>query len=151
MDEALQLAGLAKTKATQASTNESTISSDAGVAAANTMAYYTAIDPSLAPSMASIAYAETIAYSISNYAIGGVVPGQAGAAVPAIVHAGERVLTASQNSTYESIANSSSRASSVSLNYAPTIHGNADSAMLQEHSRQILSQVGRMIRPEARA
>jgi hypothetical protein len=86
----------------------------------------------------------------AGFSVGGIVPGSYGAPMPAIVHAGERVLTASQNTTYEQLANSSTRASSVRLHYNPVIHGNADAGMLQEHSRQILSQVSKMIRPEAR-
>jgi len=151
MDEAMQLLGIGKQKATQGTANIATVISDAGVAAAGAMAYYSASDPDMAPALAAAQSAATMAYAPASFAIGGVVPGQMGSPLPAIVHAGERVLTASQNTTYENLANSSSRASTVNLHYSPTIHGNADPAMLQDHSRQMASQVRRMVRPEALA
>ncbi len=41
--------------------------------------------------------------SCGGYSIGGVVPGMTGAAVPSIVHAGERVLTPTQNRAFEDL------------------------------------------------
>jgi hypothetical protein len=136
----------------QIASNVTLAESDQGLAAAEAALAAAPEGVLAAIAAGSEMYAAFIPWTTAaGFSIGGVVPGSMGAPFPAIVHAGERVLTASQNSTYESLANSSSsRASSFHLNYAPTIHGNADAGMLQEHSRQILGQVSRMIRPEAR-
>ena len=150
MDEVMQALGLAKQKGIAAAADVATVTADAGVAAAGTMAYYSAIDPITAPALAAAQGAMTMAYAPTSFAVGGVVPGMMGSPVPAIVHAGERVLTASQNSTYESMANSSSRSSTVHMHYSPTIHGNPDPQMLQEHAAQMMSMIRRQVRPEAR-
>jgi hypothetical protein len=122
--------------------------SDAKTAAANAYAWGSSWGgPIAGASAAAIAFT-----AVEAFDYGGMVRGMPGSPVPIIAHAGESVLTASQTQNFRSMTSSTSqsRASNVALHYNPIIHGNADAGMLQEHSRQILGQVSRMIRPEAR-
>lgn len=80
----------------------------AGVAAAAAFASTCAIPvvgPELAPEAATAAAAATLAYgALAAFDLGGVVP----KTQVAMVHGGERVLTPSQNSTFENLIKQSS-------------------------------------------
>jgi len=149
MDEALQLAGVTKQHAVAAASNVATVTGDAGVAAAGTMAYYSATDAPAALAMAEAAFAETMTFAApGSYAVGGVVPGFNSAPVRATVHAGERVLTAAQNSTFESLVNNGGNSSRNSLHYAPTFNGGGMTH--EEAAAQATKMIRQMVRPEAR-
>lgn len=91
--------------------NVAMVTGDAGVAAAGALAYYSAISPPIAPAMAALAFAETMAYApIAAFELGGVVSGSPGMAVPIIAHAGERVLTPKQTQTVEKLADGTASA-----------------------------------------
>jgi len=114
LDHALQISGVAAQKTVQATANVGTVMGDAGVAFAGTMAYYSAINPPAAPALASAAYATTLAGGLTAQAfeLGGVVAGSAGAPVPIIAHAGERVLNQSETAMFHSLVNSQTSTSS---------------------------------------
>jgi hypothetical protein len=123
--------------------------SDAKTAAANAYAWGSSWGGPVAGGIAA-----AVAFTaVEAFDYGGMVRGMPGSPVPIIAHAGESVLTASQTQNFRSMTSStnqsSARASNVALHYNPVIHGNADAGMLQEHSRQMLSQVRKMVRPEA--
>ncbi len=120
MDEILQLTGMAKKHAAQAVDNTATITGDAAVAAAGAMAYYSAVDPPMAPAMATLAFAETMSWaSLGAFEMGGVVAGGVGQAVPIIAHAGERVLSRPQTERFEQMVSGASEggAKTVNLHY----------------------------------
>ncbi len=148
MDKLLQVSGLAAQKGTQTTANISTIAGDAGVAAANTMAYFTAIDPITAPAMAAVSFAETMAFAASAAVMDS--GGMMGHMTYALNTSGspERVLSPSQTRNFETMVNGGGTRSA-HLNYAPTIHGNANEKMLQEHSTQMMGKLRSMLRPEA--
>jgi hypothetical protein len=98
--------GLVAQRTQQGVSNVAAVTGDAAVAAAGTMAYYSAINPVLAPAAAAAAFSVTMAYApMAAMALGGVVNGQKGMAVPILAHAGERVLTPQQTQTFEKLAN----------------------------------------------
>ena len=134
----------------QITSNVTLAESDQGLAAAEAALAAAPEGVLAAIAAGSEMYAAFVPWTTAaGFSIGGIVPGSYGAPMPAIVHAGERVLTASQNTTYENLANASTRSANVNLHYNPVIHGNANPDMLQEHARQLVSQVRRMVRPEA--
>ena len=147
MDKLLEASGLAAYKATQSEANLATITGDASVAAAGTMAYYSAIDPPIAPAMAATAYDETMSYGAGVKMDTG---GMMGHMTYALNTSGspERVLSPSQTRTFETMVNQGG-AHTAHLNYAPTIHGDANEKMLQEHSNQMMGKLRSMLRPEA--
>ncbi len=120
MDKIMQLSGMAAKHTAQAVDNTATITGDAAVAAAGTMAYYSAVDPPMAPAMATLAFAETMAWaSLGAFEMGGVVGGGVGQAVPIIAHAGERVLSRPQTERFEQMVSGASEggAKTVNLHY----------------------------------
>ena len=105
-EKILTALGLTAQRAEQGVGNVAAVVGDAAVAAAGTLAYYSAINPVIAPAMAEAAYATTMTYApMAAMAAGGVVGGQSGMAVPILAHAGERVLTPQQTQNFERMAN----------------------------------------------
>lgn len=99
--------GVASQHAIQGPANVATVTGDAAVAAAGAMAYWSAIAPIIAPSMAAAQFGMTMAYApLAAFDIGGIIPGSG--AVPMIGHGGERVLTQGQTNTFESFVNNMS-------------------------------------------
>lgn len=148
LDEILQATGLAKQKATQGAAAVAQVTSDASVAAAGTLAYYSAINPPAAPALAAAAFAETIAYAPSAgvFDTGGILP-HMGFAFNSSGSV-ERVLSPSQTSNFESlVSNGGSR--SATLNQTNHFGGGVTPAMLQDHTRQTMSALRSMVRPEA--
>lgn len=149
MNEILQASGLSTQRAKQSTANAATVISDAGVAAAGTMAYYSSIDPPIAPAMASLAYAQTVAFgSVAAFEHGGMVMGSRGAPIPILAHAGERVLSAGQTSNFESMVNQGG-ARSATLNQTNHFGGGVTEEMLEAHSNQTVNKMRGMLRPEA--
>jgi hypothetical protein len=146
MNEILQASGLATQQGKQTAANTATVTGDAGVAAAGTMAYYSAINPPIAPAMASLAFAETMAFAAFEH--GGMVMGPGGSPVPIIAHAGERVLSAGQTSNFESLVNNGGNRSAT-LNQENHFGGGVTEDMLAAHTQQTMSQLRGMLRPEA--
>jgi hypothetical protein len=143
MEHILDLTGYASQKAIQATANVTTVQSDAAVAAANTMAYYTATDPPAAPALAAAAFATTEAFgAMAAFELGGVVAGQPGMQVPIIAHAGERVLSAPQTQNFDRMVNQPSKPSSnFNLNYYGQVNAYDSSGMrstLKAHASDIL-------------
>lgn len=147
LTKVLDATGFATQRATQAAANVGMIASDAAVAAAGTMAFYSAIDPVTAPAMAAVAYAETMAYA------GGAVM-DTGGMMP---HMGfamntsgspERVLSPSQTSNFESLVNNGG-SRSATLNQTNNFGGGVTKDMLDAHTSKTMSQLRAMIRPEA--
>lgn len=149
MDKLLEASGLAAHKAAQSTANLATITGDAGVAAAGTMAYYSAIDPPVAPAMADEAYATTLSYASAGAVMdtGGLM----GHMTYALNTSGspERVLSPSQTRTFDRVMGGDGGARSANLTYAPTIHGGVNEDMLKEHTNEMMGKLRGMIRPEA--
>jgi hypothetical protein len=153
-DEVTQAAAAAKQKAAQTVQASSTVGSDAGVAAAGAMAYYSSTDPIGAPALAAAQYAETISYgSASMFDKGGVVgngmgvEGYRGYHVPILAEQGERVLTPSQTDNFHKLVNNDNSSSSSSsnvtnhLHYEPKVSPRTSAEMkreLRSHSDDIL-------------
>ena len=143
MAKILQVSGLASQHAIDASSNLAKVTADAGVAAAGAMAYYTAIDPPVAPAMAGLAFAETMAYgSAAPYDTGGMLqPGRVGANLSGYP---ERVLSPSQTANFEKMVNQSSSSSSVVHNHnsiTQNLHGYDRAGMksaLRDHADTLL-------------
>ena len=146
MNKVLQATGLATQQATQKTAAVVTVANDAGVAAAGTMAYYSAINPIIAPAMASVAFQETMAFAA--FERGGVVMGSGGAPIPILAHAGERVLSAAQTQNFESMVNTGG-SRSATLNQENHFGGGVTQDMLEAHTASTMSQLRAMIRPEA--
>ena len=150
LDEALQVSGLAKQKVTQGAAAVAQVASDAAVAAAGTMAYYSAINPPAAPALAAAAYAETMAYTAgaATFDTGGMLPhmglafNQSGSA--------ERILSPSQTANFDSMVNNGG-SRSTTLNQTNNFGGGVTPEMLQAHTQQTMASMRRMIRPEALA
>ena len=84
--------------------NTAMASSDAAVAAAATLAYYSVFAPEIAPEMATAQYEEGLMFAAAaTYDLGGVVP----KTQVALVHGGERVLTPRQNNFFERLSSQS--------------------------------------------
>jgi hypothetical protein len=147
MDKLLQVSGLAAQKATQTTANIATIGWDAAVAAAGTMAYYSAIDPPVAPAMAAVAYAETMSYAagtVMDY--GGMMP-HMGFAFNTSGSA-ERVLSPSQTQNFETMVNQGGSRSAV-LHQTNHFGGSPNEDLLKQHRAQTMSDMRRLLRPEA--
>jgi hypothetical protein len=153
-DEVTQAAAAAKQKAAQTVQAAATVGSDAAVAAAGAMAYYSSTDPIGAPALAAAQYAETISYgSASMFDKGGVVgngmgvEGYRGYHVPILAEQGERVLTPSQTDNFHKLVNNDNSSSSSSsnvtnhLHYEPKVSPRTSAEMkreLRSHSDDIL-------------
>lgn len=150
LDEALQISGLAKQRVTQGAAAVAQVASDAAVAAAGTMAYYSPINPPAAPALAAAAYAETMAYTAgaATFDTGGMLPhmglafNQSGSA--------ERILSPSQTANFDSMVNNGG-SRSATLNQTNNFGGGITHEMLQAHTQQTMASMRRMIRPEALA
>lgn len=150
LDEALQISGLAKQRVTQGAAAVAQVASDAAVAAAGTMAYYSPINPPAAPALAAAAYAETMAYTAgaATFDTGGMLPhmglafNQSGSA--------ERILSPSQTANFDSMVNNGG-SRSATLNQTNNFGGGVTHEMLQAHTQQTMASMRRMIRPEALA
>jgi hypothetical protein len=78
--------------------NVAMATSDAAVAGAATLAYYSTFAPEAAPEMAALQYTLGMGFaSLASFTLGGVSP----KTQVALVHGGERVLTESQNTVFE--------------------------------------------------
>ena len=143
-DEVTQAAAAAKQKAAQTVQAAATVGSDAAVAAAGAMAYYSSTDPIGAPALAAAQYAETISYgSASAFDKGGVVgngmgiEGFRGYHVPILAEQGERVLTPQQTDNFHKLVNNTSSSSSSSnvtnhLHYEPKVSANTSAQMKRD-------------------
>lgn len=142
-------------KTSQTTAAVSSITANAAVAASGAAAATAAIPivgPALAPAAAAAMFATTISYiGLAAFEQGGIVGGHSGQPVPIMAHAGERVLTAGQTNKFENMVNSSSNNGGNRLTYSPTIHGSVDKGMLDEHSKDMMTQFRKMVRPEALA
>ena len=89
---------LATEKAAESTANVARVTSDAAVAAAATLAWYSAINPPIAPEMAAAQYAQTMAYAApAAFQHGGAVMGPGTStsdSIPALLSAGEYVVRA---------------------------------------------------------
>jgi hypothetical protein len=147
LDKILTASGLATEKGLQSAANVATVTGDAGVAAANTMAYYTATDPPAAAALAAAAFATTMAFaSAPAFDTGGMMPHMGFAFNTS--GSPERILSPAQTSNFESLVNHGG-SRNAHLNYAPTINGSVNEDMLKSHSAQIFRQMRSMLRPEA--
>lgn len=131
--------------AIQGSGNVATVTADAAVAAAGALAYWSAINPIIAPAMAANQFAITEAYApLAAFEQGGIVGGAPGMPVPIMAHAGERVLSAPQTQNFERMVNGAGSGTSNSnhLTYAPQINAYDRTGMrsiLQSHKDDIMS------------
>lgn len=115
--QAQDAAGQAAQQTIASTTNVAMATSDAAVAAAGTLAYYSSFAPEIAPAMAAAQYGIGMGFAgMAGFALGGVVP----KTQVALVHGGERVLTPSQNSAFERMA---ARGGSFTSNVTNNIHG----------------------------
>jgi hypothetical protein len=123
-------------------------SSDAAVAAAATLAYYSAFAPEIAPAMAAAQYAVGMGFAAAAaFQQGGLVPGTGFG----LLHGGEMVLPAALSQHVMETAaggGGSGGDSHVHVHYSPTIHGSgADlKAMLSAHADHIGTIVQRQMR-----
>jgi hypothetical protein len=147
MDKLMQATGLATQRATQAAANVALVTSDAGVAAAGTMAYYSAINPPVAPAMAAVAYAETMSYAAGAiFDTGGMMPHMGFAFNTS--GSPERVLSPSQTHNFESMINNGG-SRNATLNQTNNFGGGVTKEMLDAHTSQTMSRLRGMLRPEA--
>lgn len=146
MDKLLQSQGQASELVTQKAANAAMVTSDAGVAAAGTMAYYSAINPLVAPAMAGVAYAETMAYAVMD--TGGMMPHMGFAFNKS--GSPERVLSPGQTSNFESLVNNGG-ARNATLHQTNNFGGGVTKEMLDAHTAQTMAKMRGMIRPEALA
>ena len=147
MEETLQLLGLTKQHATEAASNAATVTADAAVAAAGAEA---AAAPAGPEAMAAAgAAAEVIVLSNlagASHDTGGVLP-HMGLAFN-MSGSAERILSPSQTRNFDNMVNNGGARSAI-LHQQNTFNGSITQDMLQEHTRQTMSQLRRMIRPEA--
>jgi hypothetical protein len=145
MNEVLDVTGLGKQVAVQKTSQLAQVSSAAGIAFANTMAYYTAFDPPIAPAMAGAAAVETLSGGMT-YDTGGMLP-----------HMGfafnksgsvERVLSPSQTQNFESLVNNGGTRSAT-LNQTNHFGGGVTQEMLDAHTQKTMAQMRKIVRPEA--
>jgi hypothetical protein len=147
LDKLMQVSGLAAQEATQGAADVATIGKDAAVAGAGTMAYYSAINPPVAPAMAAVAYAETMSYAagtVMDY--GGMMP-HMGFAFNTSGSA-ERVLSPSQTQNFETMVNQGGSRSAV-LHQTNHFGGSPNEDLLKQHRAQTMSDMRRLLRPEA--
>lgn len=112
----------AAAKAVQSTAAVATVISDAGVAAAGTLAYYSAFAPEIAPTMAALQFALTAAYLPSAaFAQGGVVPSD----MIGQLHAKEMVLPAHLSEAVQNMTSTTNAGHTYNqhLNYSPTYNG----------------------------
>lgn len=144
MDKLLQVSGMATQVAVQKTANVAMVSSDAGVAAAGAMAYYSAINPPEAPAMAALQFAETMAYAVMD--TGGMMP-HMGFAFNTSGSA-ERVLSPSQTSNFESLVNNGG--SRVAHLHQTNNYGGAPTKEMHEaQTAHTINRLKSMLRPEA--
>jgi len=146
MDKLLQVSGMATQLAVQKTANVAMVTSDAGVAAAGAMAYYSAINPPAAPALAALQFAETMTYAVMD--TGGMMP-HMGFAFNTSGSA-ERVLSPSQTSNFESLVNNGG-SRSAHLHQTNNFGGGVTKEMLADHTAQTMNKLRSMIRPEALA
>jgi hypothetical protein len=150
----MQALGIGQQKATQAAANVTTVTSDAAVAAAGALAFYSAINPPAAPALAAAQFAMTMAYApMAAFAQGGVVNGQRGMGVPILAHAGERVLTPGQTENFHKLVNqttnSASSSSKMELHLQQNVHAYDRSGMrntLRAHADDLMDIVQQGVR-----
>ncbi len=148
MQKIMQVTGLTSQAATQRTANTATITADAGVAYAGTLAYYSAINPPAAPALAAAQAATTsaggLAYEVFD--TGGMLPSMSMAFNKS--GAVERVLSPSQTQNFESLVNNggSPRAT---LNQTNHFGGGVTQEMLASHTSQTMAKMRNMMRPEA--
>lgn len=135
--------GTAAVHAIEGTSNVAEVTADAAVAAAGTMAYWSAINPPIAPAMAAAAFAETEAYAgLAAFEAGGIVSGGNGLPVPIMAHAGERVLSAPQTQNFERMVNGGGGSSHTThINYSPHVSAFDNSGLkstLHSHRDTIL-------------
>lgn len=112
----MQATGLTTKHVVDAASNVATVTGDASVAAAGAMAYYSAINPPMAPGMAALAFAETMAYAGGAVAdLGGLIPHK-GLAVN-LSGAAERVLDPRQTANFDKMVNQSNSSSNSSTTH----------------------------------
>ena len=149
LDAALQVSGLAKQRVTQGAAAVAQVTSDAAVAAAGTMAYYSVINPPAAPALAAAAYAETIAYApAAVFDTGGMLPSMQFAFNKS--GSAERILSPGQTKNFESLVNNGG-SRSATLNQTNHFGGGVSKEMLDDHMQKTMNALRRMIRPEALA
>jgi hypothetical protein len=147
LDKLMQVSGLAAQEATQGAADVATIGKDAAVAGAGTMAYYSAINPPVAPAMAAVAYAKTMAYAAGTHMdYGGMMP-HMGFAFNTSGSA-ERVLSPSQTQNFETMVNQGGSRSAV-LHQTNHFGGSPNEDLLKQHRAQTMSDMRRLLRPEA--
>ncbi len=86
--------------ATSVATNDALVTSDAGVAAAGTLAWWSAVNPLVAPAMAAAAFAETLGYISAASAANGMVSKEEQFA---FIHKNEMVLPAPLSLGFQNI------------------------------------------------
>lgn len=144
MTKVMQDMGITTQKTVQNAANLATITSDASVAAAGAMAYYSSINPAIASAMAAKQFTATMVYAATLHDTGGMLAHQ-GMAVN-LSGAPERVLSPTQTSNFEKVVNqstssSSSSSSSIRLTYSPNINAYDRSGMsktLKAHADDVL-------------
>ena len=111
--------------------------------------------PIVGPELGAIAAAATFAgvMSLAAFEKGGIVPGSIGSAVPIVAHAGERVLTTQQTSTFERMVNGGgNNPTSGTTNHFGnnTFNGVADAKtfqrMLNKHERSVAASAKKALR-----
>ena len=144
MSKLLDATGYATQFAIQKSANVAAVTSDAGVAAAGAMAYYSAINPPAAPAMAALQFAETMSYAVMD--TGGMMPhmgfafNKSGSA--------ERVLSPSQTSNFESLVNNGG-SRTAHLHQTNNYGGAPTKEMHEAQTAHTISRLKSMLRPEA--
>lgn len=144
MDKLMQTTGIATQVATQKAGDVAMVASDAGVAAAGAMAYYSATNPLMAPALAAVQYAETMSYAVMD--TGGMMP-HMGFAFNAS-GSPERVLSPSQTSNFESMVNNGG-SRNATLHQTNNFAGGVTKEMLDAHAAQTMNKLRGMLRPEA--
>jgi len=144
MSKLLDATGYATQFAIQKSANVAAVTSDAGVAAAGAMAYYSAINPPAAPAMAALQFAETMSYAVMD--TGGMMPhmGMAFNTSGSV----ERVLSPSQTSNFESLVNNGG-SRSAHLHQTNNYGGAPTKEMHEAQTAHTISRLKSMLRPEA--
>lgn len=127
----------------KSTTNVAEAMSDAAVAAAGALAYYSSFAPEIAPEMAAAQYEAGMAWApAAAFRFGGIVPGDGNDGVPALLHPREMVLPERVSNTVMNAVNSGGGSTdsptAVHHHYSPTINGglaNGEeiSARLQAH------------------
>jgi hypothetical protein len=113
---AVDASGAAAVAAAEKAIAMATVTTDAGVAAAGTMAYYSPFAPEIAPEMAAIQFALTMAYG--TFAKGGVVPND----MVAKVHKGEGVFSRPVMDMINRTTNNTSNTGATNVRNSMTYH-----------------------------